>query len=48
MILNEGIRAKIKELANFLDISESKIITNSVIFGFYKYWIPYKKNLRKL
>jgi len=31
-----------------LDISETKIIANSVIFGFYKYWIPYKENLRKL
>ncbi|MBA7708078.1 hypothetical protein ES703_116965 [subsurface metagenome] len=45
---NSDIYAKIKELADFLDIGETKIITNSVIFGFYKYWILYKKNLRKL
>jgi len=45
---NSDIYTKVKELADFLDISETKIITNSVIFGIYKYWIPYKENLRKL
>jgi len=48
LITDEKIYSKIKELVDFLDISETKIITNSVIFGVHKYWIPYKENLRKL
>jgi len=47
-IINKEMYSKIEELRDFLDIEESKIINNSMIFGLHKYWVPYKEKISKL
>lgn len=45
---NEEVYQRIEELSDFLNIDEYKVANVSIIFGLYKYMLPYQERISKL
>ncbi len=46
--IHEEINQRIKELSDILSIDDSRLTNASIIFGLYKYLLPYQKRRDKL
>ena len=41
--IHEKLNQRIEELSNFLGVDDSKVTNASIIFGLYKYLLPFQK-----
>ena len=46
--IHEEINQRIEELSDFLGVDDSKVTNASIIFGLYKYLLPYQKRSGRL
>ena len=46
--IHKEINQRIEELSNFLGVDDSKVTNAFIIFGFYKYLLPFQKRMDKL